>query len=413
MSLVALSATHRPSPLLAARRARRAGASSSTSSLGDVASNRRRSSSSRLRATGEVTPDGVLEVAPEGLPVEPSEPPTPAQTSASAPLACPVSLTLLDVRGASRESGLQYAVTDGVWDLTLGAAVNVSEAATPSISDLARSFLPRELRGLIPTSSYLGTSTFETPQVAFAYERGWRDSFKRAGFPGPDEEFALARAKLLPHASGKVLVDASCGSGLFTRRFAKSGEYGCVVALDFSDAMLRQARQFAVDESLLAEGETRDDLVFVRADIARLPFPEGSVAGVHAGAAIHCWPEPRSAVADCARPGTRRRFLRHHVPYAEDPVRGRRHATGGGRGGARGIRRARGTRGGSAGVQAVEQTRSRGALRRVRVGGFRVRRPRRVHLLRREETSRVHGDGCVNARVATRVVSAGHAVAAR
>ena len=183
MSLVALSATHRPSPLLAARRARRAGASSSTSSLGDVASNRRRSSSSRLRATGEVTPDGVLEVAPEGLPVEPSEPPTPAQTSASAPLACPVSLTLLDVRGASRESGLQYAVTDGVWDLTLGAAVNVSEAATPSISDLARSFLPRELRGLIPTSSYLGTSTFETPQVAFAYERGWRDSFKRADSP--------------------------------------------------------------------------------------------------------------------------------------------------------------------------------------------------------------------------------------
>ena len=233
--------------------------------------------------------------------MEPSEPPTPAQTSASAPLACPVSLTLLDVRGASRESGLQYAVTDGVWDLTLGAAVNVSEAATPSISDLARSFLPRELRGLIPTSSYLGTSTFETPQVAFAYERGWRDSFKRAGFPGPDEEFALARAKLLPHASGKVLVDASCGSGLFTRRFAKSGEYGCVVALDFSDAMLRQARQFAVDESLLAEGETRDDLVFVRADIARLPFPEGSVAGVHAGAAIHCWPEPQSAVAEIAR----------------------------------------------------------------------------------------------------------------
>ena len=324
MSLVALSATHRPSPLLAARRARRAGASSSTSSLGDVASNRRRSSSSRLRATGEVTPDGVLEVAPEGLPVEPSEPPPPAPTPASAPLARPVSLTLLDVRGASRESGLQYAVTDGVWDLTLGAAVNVSEAATPSISDLARSFLPRELRGLIPTSSYLGTSTFETPQVAFAYERGWRDSFKRAGFPGPDEEFALARAKLLPHASGKVLVDASCGSGLFTRRFAKSGEYGCVVALDFSDAMLRQARQFAVDECLLAEGETRDDLVFVRADIARLPFPEGSVAGVHAGAAIHCWPEPRSAVAEIARvlePGAAfcgTTFLTPKIPFADD-----------------------------------------------------------------------------------------------
>ena len=152
----------------------------------------------------------------------------------------------------------------------------------------------------------------------------WRDSFKRAGFPGPDEEFALARAKLLPHASGKVLVDASCGSGLFTRRFAKSGEYGCVVALDFSTPCSARRARLAVDESLLAEGETRDDLVFVRADIARLPFPEGSVAGVHAGAAIHCWPEPRSAVAEMraswnpaplfAAP----RSSRPKIPFADD-----------------------------------------------------------------------------------------------
>jgi SAM-dependent methyltransferase len=57
-------------------------------------------------------------------------------------------------------------------------------------------------------------------------------------------------------------VDASCGSGLFTRRFLKSGNYGCVVALDFSPAMLTQARQFAKDEELLYNdvGEEREDL---------------------------------------------------------------------------------------------------------------------------------------------------------
>lgn len=121
--------------------------------------------------------------------------------------------------------------------------------------------------------------------------RGWRDSFKRAGFPGPDEEFKLAEGKLLPFARDRVLLDASCGSGLFTRRFLKSGNYGCVVGLDFSDAMLTQARQFFKDEALLSDGDgnDRDDLAFVRADIARVPFPEGSVGGVHAGAAIHCW----------------------------------------------------------------------------------------------------------------------------
>ena len=42
-------------------------------------------------------------------------------------------------------------------------------------------------------------------------------------------------------------------------------------------------------------------MCFVRADIARLPFPESSVDGVHAGAAIHCWPDSTTAVAEIAR----------------------------------------------------------------------------------------------------------------
>lgn len=42
-------------------------------------------------------------------------------------------------------------------------------------------------------------------------------------------------------------------------------------------------------------------MTLVRADIARLPFPAGSVAGVHAGAALHCWPDPLAALAEIAR----------------------------------------------------------------------------------------------------------------
>lgn len=41
--------------------------------------------------------------------------------------------------------------------------------------------------------------------------------------------------------------------------------------------------------------------VLVRADVARLPFATGSVAAVHAGAAIHCWPNPLAAVAEISR----------------------------------------------------------------------------------------------------------------
>ena len=298
----------------------------------------------------EIEPDGVLDDMPEGAPALPEEPVVAAQTSVKVPLACPVTLQALDDAGYSRVNGLQYGKTEGIWNLTIGDATNAGTSTEPtSLQDLARSFLPPELRGLIPTSSYLGTSTFETPQVAFAYERGWRDSFKRAGFPGPDEEFELAQAELLPHGRNKVMVDASCGSGLFTRRFVKSKDYGCVVALDFSDAMLRQARTFASEEGLVDQS---DDLVFVRADIARIPMTSDSVGAVHAGAAIHCWPKPREAVAEIARvlePGAAfcgTTFLTPQLPFADDETQQRvdaamrefQDAVAGRVGGARGFR---------------------------------------------------------------------------
>lgn len=213
----------------ASSRTRRAGAAPSRYAL-NTSSPRDRMRLTRTRASGvesvEAEEPVLLETPPVGYPVEEPEPPTPVSSSAAPPLACPVSLRPLDERGFAKSSGLQYAKTDGIWDLTIGAAINAKSPNPASLADLARSFLPKELRGLLPQSSYLGTSTFETPQVAFAYERGWRDSFKRAGFPGPDEEFQLAESKMLPFARDRPLLDASCGSGLFTRRFLKSGNYG-------------------------------------------------------------------------------------------------------------------------------------------------------------------------------------------
>eukprot|EP00897_Mesotaenium_endlicherianum_P002177 jgi/Mesen1/1988/ME000147S01077 len=164
-----------------------------------------------------------------------------------------------------------------------------------------------------------GVETFRNPWVSYVYERGWRQSFARAGFPGADEEvlpsrlpalallvillriwshrhFRMAQEYLEP-ARGGVLLDASCGSGLFARRFAKSGRYGAVVASDLSETMLRQATEFVARDSALDDA----NVALVRADVARLPFRSGSVDGVHAGAALHCWPSPALAVAEISR----------------------------------------------------------------------------------------------------------------
>ncbi|KAL3566933.1 hypothetical protein D5086_032348 [Populus alba] len=140
------------------------------------------------------------------------------------------------------------------------------------------------------------TELFRSPLVSFLYERGWRQSFNQSGFPGPDEEFEMAQEYFKP-ARGGLLVDVSCGSGLFSRKFAKSGAYSKVIALDFSENMLRQCYDYIKQDDTIST----TNLGLVRADVSRLPFASGSVDAVHAGAAMHCWPSPSNAVAEICR----------------------------------------------------------------------------------------------------------------
>lgn len=60
-------------------------------------------------------------------------------------------------------------------------------------------------------------------------------------------QFELTKKYLKPVLGGNI-VDASCGSGLFSRLFAKSGLFSLVVALDFSENMLRQCYEFIQQE---------------------------------------------------------------------------------------------------------------------------------------------------------------------
>jgi SAM-dependent methyltransferase len=114
--------------------------------------------------------------------------------------------------------------------------------------------------------------------VSLAYERGWRQGFAWAGFPGVEEEFRYAMEYLRPQY-GQMLVDVSCGSGLFSRRFAKSGEFSSVIASDFSESMLSQTYDYLQDDMAVDQSK----VLLLRADVGRLPFKTGSVAAIHAG----------------------------------------------------------------------------------------------------------------------------------
>jgi hypothetical protein len=59
---------------------------------------------------------------------------------------------------------------------------------------------------------------FTSPAVSFAYERGWRQAFAQAGFPGADTEAQMAMDYFAPVVakagpSNSVVVDMSCATG--------------------------------------------------------------------------------------------------------------------------------------------------------------------------------------------------------
>lgn len=217
-------------------------------------------------------------------------------------LACPISLEPLN--RTSRFYGQPYET----WRCSrFGTAYRLAGANTylelvpPSAQQ--KPLWQRSLQEVVQTD------TFRNPFVAFVYERGWRQGFANAGFPGVDSEFekllefwgpeSIESKNEVEDESDEVkirsvltgtLLDMSCGSGLMSRRIAKHGTAERVISADFSEAMLletaRRLRQEVASGGL--EASRAPDLI--RCDVARLPIQTGSVDGVHAGAALHCWP---------------------------------------------------------------------------------------------------------------------------
>jgi len=161
-----------------------------------------------------------------------------------------------------------------------------ADPAHPVITDLT---INRSLTG--PQSVEL----FKNPFISAIYQRGWRQGFAWAGFPGVEEEAARA-LEVFRRTRPSVLVDLSCGSGLFCKVFVDSGEFKRVIAVDYSRSMLEETRNNGNGASTAATATT-----LIQADAARLPFETGSIEAIHAGAAIHCWPDPVNAAAEISR----------------------------------------------------------------------------------------------------------------
>lgn len=94
--------------------------------------------------------------------------------------------------------------------------------------------------------------------------------------------------------AGSAILDVPCGGGVALRGL-RPGQGVRYVAADIADAMLDRTRDAARDRDVL------DQVELVRADVADLPFDDATFDLVVSFTGLHCFPDPRAAVAELAR----------------------------------------------------------------------------------------------------------------
>jgi ubiquinone/menaquinone biosynthesis C-methylase UbiE len=134
--------------------------------------------------------------------------------------------------------------------------------------------------------------------VPRVYERWWRPALGRAakGVFGPDmnDERRIARL-LLALSPGDGVLDVGCGTGNFTRDFARAvGPDGLVVGLDVSQTMLARAVRDT-------EAAGLDQVAYVRGDAEDAPFVDQSFDAVCCFAALNLFADPYAALDSFAR----------------------------------------------------------------------------------------------------------------
>jgi len=210
--------------------------------------------------------------------------------------------------------------TNSYYNLLSSAAENESDDSgedqlSTDILNSLKSYVPGPIvaalssAGILSDDDYIPMrDLFTSPSVSFAYERGWRQGFAAAGFPGADAEYNMVKEYFGP-VHPETVVDMSCATGLFTRRLAKGNDYKRVIGCDYSDAMLMEARnRIRSDTTLSSRDPKKTQLDLIRCDVGEIPMITNSVDALHAGAAMHCWPDLHSALSEIYRvlkPGSR------------------------------------------------------------------------------------------------------------
>lgn len=133
------------------------------------------------------------------------------------------------------------------------------------------------------------------PLINIYESKWWRRSSHFGFITGISfaDEFDLIE-KALELKDDDALLDLACGTGIYSRPFARKLSRGCVTGLDLSAPMLNYA-------SNQARAQGIDNLVLVRGSALEMPFADNEFDVVNCCGAIHLFPDPGRAVSEIGR----------------------------------------------------------------------------------------------------------------
>jgi len=111
-----------------------------------------------------------------------------------------------------------------------------------------------------------------------------------------EADFKRALRFFLEGDGGGIVADIGCGDGFFARRFAKSGSFEQVIAIDLSWAQLEMTRDLA--ERMVLSPR---DLLLAQADAEQLPFRDRSLDCAMWAMGMHLVDAPTAALASICR----------------------------------------------------------------------------------------------------------------
>lgn len=145
-----------------------------------------------------------------------------------------------------------------------------------------------------PIGPHPGQRWMASRLLPLIYERLWRPLGGRlligATGPGMAGERRIA-LEMLSLSGAERVLDVACGTGEFTRSFARVSGDGVVVGLDASRTMLAQA----VRET------DADNVAYLLGDACSLPFRDGSFDAICCFAALYLIERPMRALDEIAR----------------------------------------------------------------------------------------------------------------